>query len=261
MNGAKIQLSTGHSGEQETGGGAFYHNIRTGWELDAEERMLVADPSWIMAKNRIIGKTVAFMAELSGRMQERRRAGQVGKSGTTEPQEGLRDALEEIGRIPPKISRGENYKGLPYVVLDYPRCFGKEDVFAIRTLFWWGKYFSVTLHMKGHYKEVFLTVIRDRIALLAGAGFHICVSDDEWRHELEEDNYQSLEGMSAETLETIVQSNAFLKFSSKCPLLYGRATGDALLQLYDTVMQTLGINFPGGEKDLSPDSSKAGSGP
>ena len=32
----------------------------------------------------------------------------------------------------PKISKGENYKGLPYVMLDYPRCFGKTDIFAIR---------------------------------------------------------------------------------------------------------------------------------
>ena len=52
----------------------------------------------------------------------------------------------------PKISKGENYKGLPWLVLDYPRYFNKEDIFAIRTLFWWGNFFSITLHISGKYK-------------------------------------------------------------------------------------------------------------
>ncbi|MBU3713834.1 MAG: hypothetical protein FGM46_02680 [Ferruginibacter sp.] len=43
---------------------------------------------------------------------------------------------EVILKISPKISKGENYKLLPYQVLDYPRYFNQSDVFAIRTMFW-----------------------------------------------------------------------------------------------------------------------------
>ena len=42
----------------------------------------------------------------------------------------------------PRISRGEQYQRLPWVMLDYPRIFGKEDIFAIRTFFLVGKLFQ-----------------------------------------------------------------------------------------------------------------------
>lgn len=129
----------------------------------------------------------------------------------------------------PKISRGENYKGLPWVVLDCPRAFGREDVLAIRTLFWWGHYFSVTLHLKGKYKDMYLPVIREHIHVLAGASFHLSISDDEWRHELDSDNYQPVaEGMDTTTLD----ERTFLKLSAKCELDRWEEADSVLLELY-----------------------------
>ena len=60
---------------------------------------------------------------------------------------------EVIKTSTPKISKGENYKDLPYVMLDYPRCFQKEKTIAIRTFFWWGNFFSINLQLSGEYKE------------------------------------------------------------------------------------------------------------
>jgi hypothetical protein len=136
----------------------------------------------------------------------------------------------------PKISKGENYKGFPWVVLDYPRNFGKEDVFAVRTMFWWGHYFSVTLHLKGRFKRVFLGPIRERLGLLADARFHICVSEDEWRHELAIDNYLPLSGMDAEELEALFMREAFVKFAVVTALDNNAGLTQTLLRLYDTVM-------------------------
>ena len=48
-----------------------------------------------------------------------------------------------------KMARGENYHHLPYQILDYPRKFTREDVFALRTMFWWGHFFSVTFQLGG----------------------------------------------------------------------------------------------------------------
>jgi len=59
--------------------------------------------------------------------------------------------------VSPKISRGENYLGLPYLVLDYPRLFRPDAVLAIRTFFWWGHFFSSTLQLSGGYKTEFLS--------------------------------------------------------------------------------------------------------
>ncbi|HEX3934359.1 MAG TPA: hypothetical protein VHW43_06740, partial [Puia sp.] len=102
---------------------------------------------------------------------------------------GYREIWEAARGIPgilpgdPKVSRGENYRGLPWVMLDYPRVFGRADVLAIRTFFLWGHGFNVTLHLKGAYQSLYLPVIRSRREELAAAGFHVGVSDDEWRHE------------------------------------------------------------------------------
>ena len=145
-------------------------------QLSAEEMRLVSDPGWILTKNSVMGKAVGLMGELSG---------------------GYRGIWGDTGGTPggdPKVSRGENYRGLPWVMLDYPRVFGRADVLAIRTFFLWGHGFSVTLHLKGVYQELYLPVIRSRRGELAAAGFHVGVSDDEWRHEHTAEVFRPLGG-------------------------------------------------------------------
>jgi len=50
-------------------------------------------------------------------------------------------------------------------------------------MFWWGHYFSVTLHLKGKYLRIYLPVILARRAELEAAGFWPGVSEDEWEHD------------------------------------------------------------------------------
>jgi hypothetical protein len=256
MNGAKIRLSPEPSGGGGTEGDRIYHNIKNelqgnagmgGWKLSADELSLVVDPDLILAKNRVIAKTVELFAGLGERMraaaptqegpQAEKVKEQTGGEGTKASGE-----LLSCWRNGLKISKGENYKGFPWVVLDYPRCFGREDVLAVRTLFWWGHYFSVTLHLKGSYKTLVLPGIRDRIALLADAGFHICISQDEWRHELAADHYHPLAGLSREALDSILDRPGFLKFSAKTPLDNGAELGETLLRLHNTVISVLSGN-------------------
>lgn len=37
--------------------------------------------------------------------------------------------------------------GQLYLILDYPGMLSTENIFAVRTLFWWGNIFSVSLHL------------------------------------------------------------------------------------------------------------------
>jgi hypothetical protein len=144
-------------------------------QFSADEMRLVSDPAWILTKNSIIRKVVEVFGELSGEwrgMLPRERMGLL--VGTPEAKGSWGD---------PKISRGEQYKGLPWVMLDYPRVFGKEDVLAVRTMFWWGHYFSVTLHLKGSYLRSYLPVIMSNRGLLEAAGFWPGTSEDEWEHD------------------------------------------------------------------------------
>ncbi len=126
----------------------------------------MSDPAWILTKNSVVRKVVELFGDLSGEWR-----------GIL-PGEGAGRAWGD-----PRISKGEQYKGLPWVMLDYPRIFGKEDILAIRTMFWWGHYFSVTLHLKGSYLRTYLPVILARRAELEAAGFWPGVSEDEWEHD------------------------------------------------------------------------------
>jgi len=211
--------------------------------LSKEELALVMDPGWILTKNSIMGKVGTLFAELSGELQESFKLQAislrqiVNKSGLQLATDSLPLELP-LNWATPKISKGENYKGLPYMVLDYPRAFGREDVLAIRTFFWWGHYFSVTLHLKGRYKTLFLPVIQERIALLAAAGFHISVSEDEWRHELDADHYMPLQGNTG----TVIREECkILKLSAKCGLERWDDADSVLLELNRVLAEIIAI--------------------
>lgn len=206
--------------------------------LSPEEMRLANDPSWILTKNSVMAKMVAFMAELN-------EAYQLRWNGARDAhREGHHNMLQGG-----KISKGENYQGLPYVMLDYPRLFGHHDILAIRTMFWWGHYFSLTLHLKGKYKDRFLVAIRKEKERLASAGFLVAVSDEEWRHELSEDHYRPLQEADfwEDTSERRDAAPGFLKLSAKVEL--GGDPGDRLLRLYELVISVLFDPHAGSRRD------------
>ena len=141
--------------------------------LSAFEQQLVTDANWILTKNRIIEKVYLLFGNLSEQYK-------------LEPQLQLLPA--ETLLASPKIAKGENYEGLPYVMLDYPRCFGKEDTFAIRTFFWWGNFFSITLQLKGKYLERYAEVIQHNINKKDDENLWINTGDEEWMHHFRSDN-------------------------------------------------------------------------
>ncbi len=115
--------------------------------------------------------------------------------------------------IPPKISKGENYRGLPYKVLDFPRLFGQEDIFAIRLLFWWGHYFSATLHLSGRYKSESLPFIIQNLPLLAKKGYYLGIHPDPWLHHIEPHTYKPLSELDQEQFPGFSSSLPHLKIA------------------------------------------------
>lgn len=104
---------------------------------------------------------------------------------------------------PAKLSKGENLNGLPYRVMDFPRIFKQEDVFAIRTLVWWGKQISVTLHLKGKYLKQFKPPLISNLATLKSKDYLYSVDGDEWEHDVKANNYSSLEKLGMSILNDI----------------------------------------------------------
>lgn len=147
----------------------------------------------------------------------------------------------------PKIARGENYGGLPYVMLDYPRYFGKEDVFAIRTMFWWGNFLSVTWHLKGKYLAEYRERLLTHRELLASAGFRVCINAAEWRHDFDDDNYTALQGISHGQFASQLSGKTFSKLAVKISLDQWNNATDKLTELYRLILEVGGISSRGGE--------------
>lgn len=117
-----------------------------------------------------------------------------------------------------KVSRGENYLGLPYLVLDYPRLFQKQDIFVFRTMCWWGHFFSCTLHLQGSLLEQYRENIRQNLPIASlPPDTYLCVNDTPWEYHFGPDNYQLLESLSAENLNALLEKD-FIKISRKIPL-------------------------------------------
>lgn len=162
--------------------------------LSAFEHQLVTDAAWILTKNRIIGKVFVMFGKLSEQYQAHALLQQL-------PAETLLAS--------PKISKGENYEGLPYVMLDYPRCFGRENVLAIRTFFWWGNFFSITLQLKGMYLEQFRSNIQQQLSAASYNNAWINVSEEEWMHHFRNDNMQAIRNYGTDFSEKKLLKIAF----------------------------------------------------
>jgi hypothetical protein len=168
--------------------------------LSEEELRLVMDPGFILTKNAIIEKVYALFGLLA------------------EDFRGKIDLPEEVAVVSPKISKGENYLGLPYVMLDYPRFFSTENVMAVRCFFWWGNFFSITLHLKGRYREMASDVIIRQYSFLSAHGYSIAISEAEWQHHFGEDNYREINSMDANEFRLCMAGLPHLKIARNFPL-------------------------------------------
>lgn len=193
--------------------------------LSSAQLSLASDPEVILTKNAVIEKVYALFGVIA--LQQER---------DIQP---MRKSLEEALDIPPKISRGESYLGLPYVILDYPRYFRPHDVLAIRTMFWWGNFFSVTLHLKGNYREMFGQRIIDRFGLIRELGFHAGIGTDEWEHHFGEDNYLSVDMIEEDEWKALYQARNFTKLALHFPVAEFNQMGDLLPEAFRRIIRVL----------------------
>lgn len=128
---------------------------------------------------------------------------------------GLPDALWQV---PPKISRGENYEQLPYLVLDYPRVFQQEDVFAYRSMIWWGHEISCSLQLGGAYWQHYRHALLSGLAQEDAGDWCLCVHTSPWEYHFRSDNYLPLQQLrQVGNLQEFMQK-PFFKLSRRLPL-------------------------------------------
>ena len=172
------------------------------------EMELVSSPDIILTKNAILQKIKSFFEEVQMKQHD-----VLKKYSSQFP--------EEVLKISPKISRGENYKGLPWLVLDNPRHFQHNNIFAIRTMFWWGNFFSITLHVSGNNKNDLLKNLTANVSILAKNDFYIYNGAKEWEHDIDPDSYKKLSALNEDDLQLMdMAMNEGLSFYIYDPELF-----------------------------------------
>jgi hypothetical protein len=220
-------------------------NIATKIQLSTLETELMQNKEWILTKRSIIEK----ISQLFGNMHH------VYK-------EILQNENLPVGLFPEdklgKISKGENYLGLPYVILDYPAVFNKENICAIRTMFWWGNFFSISLQLAGK-KLLAHKSFSKSFFYLKEKNFFICINEDQWEHNFDPTNFINATEFKAINKKQIFERN-FLKISKKIALNSWDDTPEFLGKTFKEIVEFLRLSFPTGERALLPASPKAGSG-
>jgi hypothetical protein len=204
--------------------------------LSEEELALVSRTDWILTKHRVIQKVYDVLGATQSAA-----ARELGESFI-------------IGGQPsasPKISRGENYQGLPYVILDYPALFHKTGIMAVRTLFWWGNFFSVTLHLSGCYWEAHRPLLQSGLSFFQQHTLSICIGEDQWAHHFDRDYFIPSGELPERDYMALVEQKPFFKAGKTYDLRGDWHQLSAQLSNAIIVLaKVLTINSPGGEKDL-----------
>src|ERR1700694_4525035 len=145
----------------------------------------------------------------------------------------------ELFLAAPKISRGENYLGLPYLVLDYPRQAAGDGLFFIRTMFWWGHYFSSTLHLSGLYTERFREAIAFSYQKLGD--YSAGIGQDPWVHHFGEGNYRPVHAMGQKGFEDWCIEAAHLKIAQPLALGHWQEAPGLLYEQWKKLLEVCGL--------------------
>jgi hypothetical protein len=142
--------------------------------LSPAQRECLLNPGFILTKLAVQEKMVALMAELSAQYQA-----SIPESFRGEP----------WVLTGPKIARGEQYEQLPWVMLDYPRYFTREQVLAIRCFCWWGNYASITLQLSGSYMDRYRPAVEAFWQTAEAKDWYWGVGENAWIHDLNSKAY------------------------------------------------------------------------
>lgn len=174
-------------------------------QFSQHEMNLVSNADWILTKNEILNKIGHLLGMLNSIQKQ-----VIKEMETSLP--------PELSVTTPKISRGENYKGLPYMVLDYPRLFKRGHIFAVRSLFWWGNTLSVTLHLSGRWQQYFAGNFLRNYEFLSQNNFVIATGEDEWAHNVGGEGFTPVKNLLKTEVHQILAEKPFFKIALYSPV-------------------------------------------
>jgi hypothetical protein len=139
-----------------------------------------------------------------------------------------------------KITKGENYQHMPYMVLDYPQIKQAEFPLVCRTMFWWGHYFTFNLIVRTDTLQLLPT------AAALGALKHtlVLVGDDLWEQDVHGEAYAKLHKLSIKQLLKRTETKTHLKLTRKIALKHFADVPHKALQTYTEWLQAIQLKQP-----------------
>ena len=152
--------------------------------LTDEERALIRDRTFLRSKKKALAKISSLLTDSGKKLQKMVR-------------EQYPIIEKSYAAMPPKVSRGENYHGLPYRVLDFPRFFEQETTFSYRVVFLWGYYINFSLYLGEELvkPEVLLKAKSDN-------AIYFCIAQTPWEHHFTVENFKKLHAVREDELSS-----------------------------------------------------------
>ena len=194
--------------------------------LSSTEAELMQNAEIILTKNRVLEKIKLLLEDVQAKQLSFVQGVQL-------------NSKNEIFKVSPKISRGENYLGLPYLILDYPRQSYEDNFFFIRTMFWWGNFFSCTLHLAKNSKEIFEEKIKQSYSLLKDD--YINVTDDQWIHHLKESDYRKIDSLTKQEFNNTCDNFVHIKIAGRHSLTEWKQSPSALFDKWKIFLSVCGL--------------------
>jgi len=137
-----------------------------------------------------------------------------------------------------KISQGENYLGCPWVMLDFPKMFNKDAMFAYRTMFWYGHYLSASFLCSGEAANTFLPKLLSALHLLPHQTY-FSLNPDPWFHAIEPESSLLVSTLTNQRIVAHVNEFGFFKLSRKWTGTNFHEMGKEVVMQYEMILTAL----------------------
>ncbi len=179
-------------------------------QFTAEETSLLADQHFFRAKAQIMAKMRHSLSATHAALKE-----EVSSTSLLTPP-GFNQATCQF-------VKGEHLESFPYQYLDFPKHFHNSNVFAFRTLFWWGHHVVCALLLEGEGIKQHKARIVDRFHQLAGQGLELSLAPTLWEWKRGEGYTLPITHDRKAQIAAVLAERSFLKIVRFLPFTDPRA--------------------------------------
>jgi len=117
-----------------------------------------------------------------------------------------------------QLVKGERFQDFPYVYLDFPKYFSKDEMFTFRSFFWWGHALFFCWFLSGPSLDEYKKRVQECVAAISRQAVFISTADSPWEWSLEKPHAVFLDHTSEESLKIILKDLSFLKLGCSLSL-------------------------------------------